>query len=182
MAVQNWSLSMDNRVCAQAVECIERIRFSIPSPEFGYKIQALAAHVLLRLGYTVTAVNQQGHPDIAAVRSGNEFHFEVEAQAGNPRLRQLYESDFASLIGVGNVAGYYALSISFPRPYWVIVPASKLVGRPPSPNILMEALSDSEYSAEWTRQYIGMLREKCRLIRLATFRDLSRMAVTRHGL
>ena len=130
----------------------------------------------------VTAINQFGHPDVTAVRSGNEFHFEVEAEAGNPRLRQLYDADFASLTGVRNATGYYALAISFPSPYWVIVPASKLIGRPPSPNILMEALSDKEYSEEWTREYVGLLKEKCRLIRLATFSKLSQMALAGCGL
>ena len=173
---------MDSDVFAQATECIERIRYSVSPSEFGYKIQVLAAHVLLRLGYTVTAINQYGHPDVSAVRAGNEFRFEVEAQAGNPRLRQLYDADFASLIGVRNVTGYYALAISSPSPYWVVVPALKLVGRPPSPNILMEALSDKEYSEEWTREYVGLLTEKCRLIRLANFSKLSEMALAGCGL
>lgn len=33
-----------------ASECIERIRSDTSPVEFGYKIQALATHVLLRLG------------------------------------------------------------------------------------------------------------------------------------
>lgn len=169
-------------MCVHAIECIERLRYSVSPSEFGYKIQALAAHILLRLGYTITAINQYGHPDITAIRSGNEYRFEVEAQAGSPRLRQLTDADFESLIGVRNAIGYYALAISFPSPYWIVVPASKLVGRPASPNILMEALSDAEYSAEWTREFVGLLREKCQLVRLATFSDLSRMALAGRGL
>ena len=173
---------MDSSGDAQATECIEHIRHSVSSSEFGLKIQALAAHVLLRLGYEISAVNQYGHPDIVAVRNGNEVRFEVEAEAGSPRLRQLTDADFESLIGVRNATGYYALAISFPKPYWVLVPASKLVGRPPSPNILMEALSDATYSEEWTREYVGLLKDKCRLIRLMVFSDLSRMALDGQGL
>ena len=182
MAAQSWLSSMDNDACAQVIECIERIRYSVCPSEFGYKIQALAAHVMLRMGYTIIAINQRGHPDLVANRYGNDFRFEVEAQAGRPKLRQLQEADFASLVGVPNVIGYYGLAISFPRPYWVIVPATKLIGRPPGPNILMEALSDTGLSEEWTRTYVELLRDRCRLIRLASFSDLRRLALEGRGL
>ena len=80
------------------------------------------------------------------------------------------------------MVGYYALAISFPTPYWVLVPATKLVGRKlASANILLEALSDKEYSAEWTREYTRLLQNACRQIRLSTFHQLSEMAKeTRH--
>ena len=145
--------------------------------EFGYRVQGLAAHVLLGLGYRVDTVNQYGHPDIVAVRDGREFRFEVEAEVGRPRLRQLDDADFQSLTNAGNCIGYYALAISFPSPYWVLVPALTLVGRPAGPNILLEALSDKEYSAEWTREYIYLINSACRRIRLASFNYLSQTAL-----
>ena len=166
-----------------ASECIERIRSSVSPGEFGYKIQALAAHVLLRLGYRIEAVNRAGHPDIVAVRDGRELRFEVEAEASGPRPRQLTDADFASLLETPNIVGYYALTISCPKPYWVLVPASKLVRRTlPGANMLLEALSDKEYSAEWTREYVGLLQSACRQIRLASFSDLCKMALEGHGL
>ena len=164
-------------------ECIERIRSGISAVEFGYKIQAVAAHVLLRLGYRIEAVNRSGHPDIVAISGGREFRFEVEAEAFGPRHRQLTDADFASLIETPNIVGYYALTISFPKPYWILVPASKLAHRTlPSSNILLEALSDKEYSAEWTREYVGLLQDACRQVRLASFSDLCEMALEGHGL
>ena len=81
----NWTLSTHSHMDAVARECIERIRSSISPSEFGYKIQALAAHVLLRLGYRIDSINQSGHPDIVAVRNGGEFRFEVEAEVTGPR-------------------------------------------------------------------------------------------------
>ena len=173
---------MSSGIYAREAECINDIRCSISATEFGYKIQALAAHVLLRLGCEITAINQFGHPDIIAVKDGKELHFEVEAEVGNPRLRQLTEADFQSLLNVRNVIGYYALAISAPKPYWVVVPAKDIVGRPPIPNILMEALSDAAYSEEWTREYVEMLRDKCRLIKMASFRVLSAMALDGRSL
>ena len=183
MMVRNCTLSTHSYTGPSASECIDRISSSISPSEFGYKIQVLAAHVLLRLGYRIDAVNRSGHPDIVAIRDKREFRFEVEAEATGPRLRKLTGADLASLTEVPNVIGYYALAISFPTPYWVLVPVSKLTGRDhPSPNILLEALSDKEYSAEWTREYIELLQDACRQIRLASFGDLSRMALSGRGL
>lgn len=165
------------------IECVERIQAGITAGEFGYKVQALAAHVLLRLGYRVEAVNQSGHPDIVAVRDNEEFRFEVEAEAGSPRPRRLTDSDFASLLEVPDGFGYYALAISFPTPYWILVPASKLYGRRhPSTNILLEALSDKAYSAKWTTEYLRLLNDSCRQISHASFNILSEMALDGRGL
>ncbi len=164
-------------------ECVERIRSGITSGEFGYKVQALAAHVLLRLGYRIEAVNQSGHPDIVAIRDDVEFRFEVEAEVGRPRPRKLTDDDFASLMEVPDGFGWYALAISFPKPYWVLVPASKLYSRTrPTSNILLEALSDKIYSAEWTSEYLRLLNTSCRRVTLADFRKLSKLALECRGL
>lgn len=164
-----------------ARDCIERMLASSTWSDFGYKVQALAAHVLLRLGYQVTECNQRGHPDLTAFWEGREFRFEVEAEVTGPRLRQLTKADFDSLMATHH--GYYALAISFPTPRWILVPASKLVSRTnPSPNRVMEALSDKEYSAAWTRAYIELLRDSHRKIRRASFSDLSEWALAGIGL
>lgn len=166
---------------AVARDCIESMLSSSTWSEFGYKVQALAAHVLLRLGYQVTAVNQRGHPDITAFWEGREFRFEVEAEVTQPRLRQLTKADFDSLVVTPH--GYYALAISFPAPRWILVPASRLVSRiNPSPNRVLEALRDKEYSAAWTYAYIEMLRDSHRQIRRASFGDLRDMALSGQGL
>ena len=46
------------------------------------------------------------------------------------------------------------------------------------PNILLEALSDKEFSAEWTREYTRLLEVGCRRIQLASFVDLKHMALS----
>lgn len=177
------TLNTNSRARSDARECLDRIRSSISAAKFGYKIQALAAHVLLRLGYRIDAVNRSGHPDIVTTRGGGVFLFEVEAEVAGPRLRKLTDADFGALISGPNVIGYYALAVSFPTPYWILVPASKLAGRRlPSTNILLEALSDKEYSAEWTREHVRLLEGACRQIRLGSFDDLSQMALTGRSL
>ncbi len=174
---------MNSSPILSASECIERIRSDISPSEFGYKIQALAAHVLLRLNYRVDEVNPSGHPDIVATKEGREFRFEVEAEVIGPRPHKLTDADFAMLTETSNVVGYYALAISFPKPYWVLVPATKLIRRNfPSSNMLLEALSDKACSEEWTYEYVQLLHSACRQIRLASFSYLSQMAIAGHRL
>ena len=167
----------DSATYNAAMECIERVHSKSSPTDFGYKIQALGGHVLLRLGYQVSGVNQSGHPDIIASIGGTEYRFEVEAEVTRPRLRKLTGADFDSLINVPNVIGYYALAITFPSPRWILVQASKLVNRrSPSSNILLEALSDKELSAQWTTAYLQLLHDSCKQIGLRSFNRLSRMA------
>ena len=176
---------MSTNSCAsrKAADCINRILNGANAADFGFKTQAVAAHVLLRLGYRIEAVNQTGHPDIVAVKDDREFRFEVEAQVGGPHPRQLTKADFDSLLEIPDGFGYYALAIHFPTPYWVLVSASKLANRKrPCPNILLEALSDKGYSAEWTSEYLQLLSSACRQIRLASFNRLSELALAGRSL
>ena len=161
-----------------ANKCLDRLLLGVSPSEFGYRVQALAAHVLLGMGYDIREINQSGHPDIVALRNGSEFRFEVEAEVGRPRPRQLTNADIDSLTTDLRGSGYYALAISSPSPQWVVVPAAKLVGRPPIPNILLEALSDEEYSWAWTREYMRLLADSCRRISLASYSHLSQMALS----
>ena len=168
---------MDSHTVTNAAECLEQLSLMVAPSEFGFRVQGLAAHVLLALGYRIHAVKESRHPDILASRDGQEFRFEVEAEVGRPRLRQLTDADFNSLDGIPGSVGYYALAIKFPTPYWVLVPARKMIDRPPMPNILLEALSDKEYSAEWTREYVKLIEGGCQRIGLATFGDLKHWAL-----
>ena len=152
---------------------------------FGYIMQAVAAHILLRLGCNIRSVKASGHPDIIAVRieDGQELRFEVEAEAFDPKARQLTEPDIASLVSDNRAQGYYALAISFPSPYWIIVPIEKLAGRKkPCPNVLLEALRDREFSDNWTREHLALLQSSCRQVSTKSFEELSRMAESGCGL
>lgn len=161
-----------------ARDCLDSLLAELSPQQFGFQIQAVAAHILLRLGYYIEAVNRTGHPDITAWREGVEYRFEVEAQVAGPRPRQLGKDDFAELLAVTNANGYYALAVGPLSPRWLLVPASKLVNRQqPSPNALLEALSDRDYSAAWTAEYHHLLQASGRLIRQTPSSELGQMAV-----
>ncbi len=173
---------MNNLVKLQASDCIENMRLSVSPSEFGYKVQALAAHVLLRLNYRVEKINQFGHPDIVVARGKEELRFEIEAEVSGPRPRQLTGEDFASLVDLSGAVGFFALAISLPTPRWIVVPAERLKDRKPSSNVLLEALSDRNFSDDWTFEYLNLLNEGCRRIQRASFATLCKRALAGRGL
>ena len=182
--VQNWPWRTNkHREDLRAGECLQRTLTGVTAPAFGYKIQAIAAHVLLGLDYRIVSVKRSGHPDIISFKDGKEFRFEIEAEVVGSYKRSLTEEDFDSLIRGPRVAGYFALAVNSPWPYWVVVPASELVHRKrPVGNAVLEALSDIEYSAAWTDEYTRLLQGSCREIRRASFARLRQMALDGHRL
>ena len=172
---------MNDLEALEAANCLDNLHLSVSPAEFGYKVQALAAHVLLRLNFEVEEINRSGHPDIVATRGMEKFHFEIEAEVAGPRPRQLTEEDFGALTELPGGVGYFALAISFPTPRWIVVQADRLKHRQPSSNVLLEALSDKGFSNAWTYAYIELLRQECRRIRRASFRDLCERATSGCG-
>ena len=173
---------MNDAAARQAADCIENLHLSVSPSEFGYRVQALAAHVLLRLNFRIEEINPSGHPDIVATRGMDELYFEIEAEVAGPRPRKLTEEDFDALTELPGGVGYFALAISFPTPRWVVVPAERLKNRRPSSNVLLEALSDADSSTAWTHAYIDLLKRECRRITRTSFRELSERALTGRGL
>ena len=180
---RNWSRSTASSAQrAVAVECLNRLRSRTSAGEFGYRIQALAAHVLLGLNHCVVAVNPKGHPDLVSVKGGQEFRFEVEAEVIGFRRRMLTKSDFAGLLSPG-IVGYFALAVSFPRPYWVLVPAESLARRKgPAGHALLDALSDKTLSSDWTHEYLSLIGRSCREMLNRSFDQLVQRAIDGRAL
>ena len=179
---RNWSRSTASAQRAVAVECLRRLQSRTSAGGFGYRIQALAAHVLLGLNHRVVDVNHKGHPDLVSVKDGQEFRFEVEAEVIGVKRRMLTSSDFAGLISSG-VVGYFALAVSFPRPYWVLVPARSLVRREaPAGHALLKALSDKAFSSDWTHEYLSLIGRSCREMVDRSFDQLVRRAIAGRAL
>ena len=173
---------MNDVAALQAADCLENLHLSTSPAEFGYKVQALAAHVLLRLNFAVEEINPSGHPDIVATRGMDKLHFEVEAEVAGPRPRKLTDEDFDALTELPGGVGYFALAISFPTPRWIVVPAERLKDRKPSSNVLLEALSDRNFSDAWTSEHLNLLNDACRRIQRASFATLCERALAGRGL
>lgn len=167
---------------ASARTCLERLLLESDDKAFGFKMQAVAAHILLRLGHTVLKVNRVGHPDIVTLNDGVEHRFEVEAEVRGHRKRMLQEADFVGLTEADTL-GYFALAMSFPRPYWVVVPIRELIDRgAPSGNATLEALRDTHLSDAWTANHLDLLARSCRVVRERSFEQLARRAMEGRAL
>ena len=175
---QKWMPSTNRSADWYASECLRRARARTTATAFGYKLQVLAAHVLLRLNHRIMEVNSSGHPDIVSIKNGLQFRFEIEAEVTTTRKRRLTDADFRGLLGGSKGLGYFALAVSLPKPRWILVPASKLLRRHMAAgNALLEALCDEEYSATWTQEYIELLLASCGQIRRRSFNQLVQMAL-----
>ena len=173
---------MDNDPKRRAASCLANMRMMISASEFGFKVQALAAHVLLRLGWSIDELNQFGHPDIVARQGSLVYHIEIEAEVKGTRPRQLTKADFASLIDIPDTEGWYGLAIAYPTPRWILVPAKSMVDRRPSYTVLLEALSDKQLSSTWSNEYIKLLDAECDRITRYSFNALRDRALAGRGL
>ena len=165
-----------------AADCLEQLRSWVSPSEFGYRVQALAGHVLLGLGHSILEINQKGHPDLISEKGGQEFRFEVEAEVLARKPRMLTPSDVDGLTG-SCVEGYFAVAVSFPQPCWVLVPVQRLASREsPSGMALLRALSDKTFSAEWTNEYVSLIRRSSRDVIDRSYDQLVQRAMDGRGL
>lgn len=165
-----------------ASACLDRLLQESGDTLFGLKMQAVAAHILLRSGHELREVNRFGHPDIVSVKDGVEYRFEVEAEVRGHRKRMLEPADFLGLMVTGAV-GLFALAVSFPRPYWIVVSVSELVRREsPSGNATLMALRDTNLSDAWTLSHLDLLTTSCSVLRERSFEQLARRALEGRAL
>ena len=157
--------------------CLDRLLPELDNEGFGFKMQAVAAHILLRLGHEVLEVKRFGHPDIVSVKDGVEYRFEVEAEVRGHRKRMLEPADFVGLTATGDV-GCFSFAVSFPRPYWVVVPVLELVRRgSPSADATLEAPRDTLLSDAWTQTHFDLLATSCSVVRERSVEQLAKRAV-----
>lgn len=150
--------------------------------EYGLRVQALAGHVLLALGHSIKEIKQKGHPDIVSVKDGQEFRFEVEAEVLARRPRMLTPTDFEGLID-RSVEGHFAVAVSSPQPFWVLVPVQRLAPREtPAGMALLRALSDKALSSEWTNEYVSLIGRSSRDVIDRSFDQLVQRALDGRGL
>ena len=166
----------------QASACYDRLREYRQASELGYLCQALAAHILLRLGFVIREIATTGHPDIVAYHGETEFRFEIETQVGKPRLRQLTTQDFKGLISSRSV-GYFGLLQPGTPPKWTLVDVARLVRRSGTiPQSVLHSLKDKDQSDSWTSEMTGLLAGSCRLLEVVTYEELRCQALDGRGL
>lgn len=164
----------------EAGKCLETLKEAVELSEFGFRIQGLAAHVMLRLGFRVLQVNSQGHPDIVAEIERGLIRIEVEADTQGFRARALTEEDLDGIEpGRTTDKGYFAVVLCGPYPRWILVDYARLRrrrGTPASP-ALLQALADTEASKQWTAEFIKLLVSNCQHLPVFSFDFLTKQAL-----
>lgn len=131
--------------------------------EFGYRMQGLFAHVLLRLGWYIIEVKSKGHPDIRARLGDHECLVQTKSamhRAANSTIAMSPE-DIKGVTELGRRTGWFAvLDCAFPV-QWVVVNGSRavaLLGKR-LPLALLRANSDIRFSSDCSRQFHQILAE-----------------------
>lgn len=140
---------------------LEKLRAEYGDSGFGYRMQAIFAHVLRRLGAVVLEINPKGHPDIKAQMGQELMLVQVKSAAHSGSWVQfsLSDSDFAGITSNGRAVGYLAFLDCADPVSWHVVKsdiARQLVGRfVPVESII--AMRDEQLSFECTRVFAEMI-------------------------
>ena len=106
---------------------LANLRHDVGFSKFGLVVQALFAHVLLRLGGKVLAINSPGHPDISAVLGGELFSIEVETATRKTIPRHLEPGDLKVLqVSREGERGYFCVLDTGPPLAWLCVDVASL--------------------------------------------------------
>jgi hypothetical protein len=133
---------------------------SIGNSDFGFRIQGLFAHALIRLGIKIFEVNLQGHPDIVGDVENKRIKLEVEAAVGNARRRIIDEENIEAIKPNNkNEKGYFAVLDCGLPPEWLLVDYQHLKWRCSESLsiIILKSLSDKEFSSKCTEQFFNLI-------------------------
>ena len=121
-----------------AAKLLADLRNDVGIQRFGLVVQALFAHVLLRLGGNVLDVKNPGHPDIRAVLAGQMYNIEVETAGRKTLPRQLEQGDLDVLQVRGDGGTRLLLCI----------------GLRPSHRVVMRGRGVSGAKGQWTTAFV----------------------------
>jgi hypothetical protein len=154
--------------------------------EFGYRMQALFAHTIMRLGWRILAINAKGHPDIHAQAADEEVLIQVKSNA-HRSARSMLELSFDDVEGIraiGRRTGWFALLDCAVPVQWFVIDSQRarsLLGRPLHLATL-KANCDPEISATCTRHFHEIISNSRVRLPTLSFHVLSRRALIGDGL
>jgi len=160
---------------------LDELRSEVGDSEFGYRIQALFAHVLLRLGGVVSTVNAQGHPDIGARLGDRELLIQVKAvsHASASQIVNVADEDLRGIAPTGRREGVLAFLDCAEPVEWIVIPfarANALSGR--SVHVAtVRAERDVALSEDCTGEFLDMVLTIGKRLRTMTYRVLRRRAL-----
>lgn len=141
---------------------LEILRRDVGDSEFGYRIQGLLAHVLLRIGGRITQIKPQGHPDIVAHLGSRRFLLQVKA-VHSKLNRQNFNLSHEDLQGIrpqgSEDVGYLAILECVHPVSWILVDYSKLSRGVQETFciVTLRAMADKKLSEECTEEFIKLI-------------------------
>jgi hypothetical protein len=106
---------------------LAELRGECGDSEFGYRMQALFAHVLMRIGCRVHEINTRGHPDILATRGDRQVFVQVKtvlhSSAGT--VFGLSPTDLAGISKLGRRDGFLAVLDCAEPARWILVSSDR---------------------------------------------------------
>ena len=143
-----------------AARRLELLRRAIGNSEFGYRVQAMFANLLVRLGWAVVEINSQGHPDILAHQGERRLLVEVEFVPEFRRKHVVKQDDLdGTRVPDLYSKGYLALLNLAPPVSWFLLDTDLLRGRGAGTFLLvtLRALADQHLSKECSQEFIGFV-------------------------
>ena len=153
---------------------LDQLRLRVGDSEFGYRMQAFFAHVLMRLNSKIKAINNQGHPDITAEIDSAIYLIQVKTISHNTAEScLLVTSD--DLDGIypnfPKATGYYAVLDCSAPVTWLICRHEKIrkyVLRPIDLEMI-RLISDQAFSQECTDIFADMIISNFEKLPLLTY-------------
>jgi hypothetical protein len=165
---------------------LEVLRNQCGDAEFGYRMQALFAHVLMRQGYKIIELNAQGHPDIRARVEDHEILVQVKTVAHRMAhsVIELSSDDIAGIAAMGRRGGWFAVLDCAVPVQWIMVAGKRAVSLLGKPLYLatLRANRDPDISTECNEHFFQIMAvSHSRLFNLR-FTVLRSRALARDGL
>lgn len=162
---------------------LDGLRAEFGDSDFGYRVQALFAHTLLRLGAVVQEINQQGHPDIKAELDGQSLLIQVKSVSHNsaPCSLLIHQADLAGIRPSSErQAGYFAILDCATPPAWIMVHYNDIPTHSTQP-VNMETLrscANRDFSRECTDEFTDMVLANKDKLHLLNYRILCSRALS----
>lgn len=170
----------------QIDQVLEDLRDRCGDSEFGYRVQALFAHTIMRLGWTILVINAKGHPDILAQSPDDEVLIQVKSHShrGAAATIELSSDDVAGIKAIGRRTGWFALLDCAAPVQWIVVKgdrAASLLGKPMH-FATLQANCDRAISNSCNKHFYQIVSENQGRLHALTFQVLCRRALAHDEL
>jgi hypothetical protein len=162
-------------------DILDDLRAACGDSEFGYRMQALFAHVILRLNGRVIEINAQGHPDIRAWLGRRELLIQVKTfwHRYPTSVFELSTEDVGGIQATGEREGILAVLDCAVPVRWNVVPADRAASLTgfAIPAATLRADSNRSLSEDCTAEFLGIVLNTGDKLRNLTYRLLRRRAL-----